>query len=198
MPRHVDSEARRREVARAVWRVVRRSGLANASVRAVAKEAGLSVGSLRHYFAKQRELQIYAFELINERAEQRLAGVDMTAPIRERIENMMWALLPVTAEQVDEECVSLAFLIESRTSPDLAAIVRDDRAAAYDLTHRAISGLRDTGQSDPNLDVKATAIELLALLDGLALARALNPSSMPVEQLKATVIRWLDNLAADR
>ncbi len=196
MPRHVDPERRRRDVGQAVWRVVRRAGLARASVRAVAQEAGLSVGSLRHYFGAQRELQIYAFELINDRAEERLAAVDMSAPVRERIENMMWALLPVTSEQVEEEQVRLAFLIESRTDPDLAAIVRDDRAVALDLTREALSGLREAGHTRPNVDIEAATIEFLALLDGLAQAAALNPSTMPGELLKTTVIRWLDGLAA--
>ncbi|WP_150460359.1 TetR family transcriptional regulator [Nesterenkonia ebinurensis] len=77
----------RYEVAQAVWRVILRSGLARASVRAVAQEAGLSVGSLRHYFSEQRELQIYALELINERAHQRYIAVDRSLPVRERIES---------------------------------------------------------------------------------------------------------------
>lgn len=195
MPRQVDPEQRRHDVARAVWRVVRRSGLAHASVRAVAQEAGLSAGSLRHYFGEQRELQAYAFELINDRAYERLRAVDMTAPVRERIENMMWALMPVTPEQVEEEQVRLAFLVEARTAPELARIVRDDRAVAVDLTREAITGLRDTGHADPGIDVKSATVELLALLDGLAQAAALDPDTMTGPLLKSTVTRWLDNLA---
>ena len=50
MPIVVDPEERRRDLAEAVWRVVRRDGLERASVREVAREAGVSMGSLRHYF----------------------------------------------------------------------------------------------------------------------------------------------------
>lgn len=175
---------------------MRRSGLARASVRAVAQEAGLSVGALRHYFSEQRGLQAYALQLINERADQRLAAVNRDQPIRQRIEAMMWALLPVTPEQVEEEQVRLAFLVESRTDPEFAAIVDQERAEAFGLSRAAVAGLRDSGQAPADVDVEAAATELLALLDGLAQAAALNPATMTGDRLKAAVRHWLDRLAA--
>jgi AcrR family transcriptional regulator len=194
----VDLEQRRQDVAQAVWRVVRRSGLAAASVRAVAQEAGLSAGSLRHYFGEQRELQVYAFRLIIERYERRLAQVPCGLSLRERIEQIMWALLPVTPEQVEEEQVRLEFLMQSRIDPELSAIVADDRNQALQMIHEMLHGLREAGQAPPNLDVEATAVEFLALLDGLAQAAAINPGAMPADRLRAASRRWLDNLAATR
>lgn len=198
MPRHVDANRRRHDVARAVWRVVVRHGLARASVRAVAAEAGLSVGALRHYFSEQRGLQVYAFELIGERHEERLAGVDMTAPVRDRIEAVLWALLPTTPEQVEEEQVRLEFLVQSRVDPALASIVAADRAQAVDLTRQAVVALRDDGRAAAGIDVEAATVELLALLDGLAQAAALSPAAMPAERLRQACRRWLDGLAAGR
>ncbi len=198
MPRHVDLEQRRQDVAQAVWRVVRRSGLAAASVRAVAQEAGLSVGSLRHYFGEQRELQAYAFRLIIERYENRLAQVPADLPLRERIEQVMWALLPVTPEQIEEEQVRLEFLIQSRIDPELSAIVADDRDQALLMVHDMLHLLRDAGQAPADFDIEAAAVEFLALLDGLAQAAAINPAAMPGDRLRAASRRWLDNLAAAR
>jgi AcrR family transcriptional regulator len=45
-----------------VWRIVVRDGPAAASVRGVAREAGLSMGSVRHFFATQHELLTFAVE----------------------------------------------------------------------------------------------------------------------------------------
>ncbi|GAA4966229.1 TetR/AcrR family transcriptional regulator [Actinoplanes utahensis] len=195
MPRFVDPVERRNAVGQAVWRVVKRSGLAGASVRAVAEEAGLSTGSLRHYFKEQRGLQRYAFELILERYEQRLTRIDPALPLREQIEEALWALLPVNPEQITEEQVRLEFLIQSRLDPELAVLAADDRAQAVRLTREAIIALRDAGQAPPGVDVEATALELLALVDGLAQAVALSPESMPAERLRQALRRWLDNLA---
>lgn len=49
----VDAGVGRRELAEAVWRVILRDGVEGASVREVAAEAGLSSGSLKHYFGSQ-------------------------------------------------------------------------------------------------------------------------------------------------
>lgn len=194
MPRFVDPVERRTAVGQAVWRVVTRSGLAGASVRAVAEEAGLSTGSLRHYFKEQRGLQRYAFELILERYEQRLTGIDPAWPLRRQIEEALWALLPIDPEQIAEEQVRLEFLIQSRLDPELATVAAEDRTRAVQLTRETIVALRDAGQAPAGVDVEATALELLALVDGLAQAAALSPASMPADRLKQACRRWLDNL----
>ncbi|MDI6105957.1 TetR family transcriptional regulator C-terminal domain-containing protein [Actinoplanes sp. NEAU-A12] len=195
MPRFVDPHERRQAVGQAVWRVVCRAGLARASVRAVAEEAGLSTGSLRHYFGEQRGLQVYAFELIIERIEQRLARVDPALPVREQIEEMLWAILPVNPEQVEEEQVRLEFLVQSRLDPELAAVAGNDRTQAEDLARHAVIALRDAGQAPAGVDVEGAGLELLALVDGLAQAAALSPGTMPGDRLKQACRRWLDSLA---
>ncbi len=53
MPKIVDHDARREEIAQALWRVVRRDGIRAASVRTVAAEAGWSAGAVRYYFPDQ-------------------------------------------------------------------------------------------------------------------------------------------------
>ncbi|MEN2447820.1 TetR family transcriptional regulator, partial [Bacillus sp. JR_15] len=59
MPKIVDHEKQKEKIAEAVWNVIHRDGLEQCTVRNVAKEAGLSAGSMRHYFPHQSELFIY-------------------------------------------------------------------------------------------------------------------------------------------
>jgi hypothetical protein len=66
------------------------------------------------------------------------------------------------------------------------------------MIHEMLHLLREAGQAPPGLDVEATAVEFLALLDGLAQAAAINPAAMPGDRLRAASRRWLDNLAAAR
>ncbi|MDZ4235528.1 MAG: TetR family transcriptional regulator C-terminal domain-containing protein, partial [Dietzia sp.] len=106
----------------------------------------------------------------------------------------MWALLPVTPEQVEEEQVRLAFLVESRTDPELAELVAEDRAVLTDLMREAVIALRTIGELPASIEVDATVTEMAALLDGLAQAAALNPEDMPGYRIKATVVRWLNEL----
>ena len=54
VPKFVDAALRRQEVVEAVFRIIAADGLERASLREVADEAELAVGSVRHYFAQQR------------------------------------------------------------------------------------------------------------------------------------------------
>lgn len=206
MPRYVDADLRQQRIAAAVWTVIRRFGLPGATVRAVAEEAGLSAGALRRTFDSQAALRLFAFETIGARSMERLAAVDQNLPVRERVERGIWALMPVTEDQVAEEQVRIAFLIESRTDPRIAAVISEERARTLALTRRALTALRDAADAppagapfspdgvrpSPEEDLEAGVVEFLALLDGLAQQAALNPAGMPPERVKRTIARWLD------
>src|SRR3712207_14978 len=73
MPRAVDHEERREEIADAVWRVIEREGLEGASLRDIAREAGHTTGVISHYFRDKRELLAFAFQLVVERSAARIA-----------------------------------------------------------------------------------------------------------------------------
>ena len=56
MPRQVDHQQRRTEIAYAVWAVIAEDGLDAVSLRRVAAEAGISLGRVQHYFDSKEEL----------------------------------------------------------------------------------------------------------------------------------------------
>lgn len=72
IPSRLDHDERRTELAEAVWRLIRREGVRGASVRAVAREAGLSMGSVRYFFSTQDELLQFAMRAIITRAAARM------------------------------------------------------------------------------------------------------------------------------
>ena len=58
MPKIVDHDVRRSEIATAVLQVIARSGVSGASLRSVAQEAGCSTGVIAHYFGDKEGLLI--------------------------------------------------------------------------------------------------------------------------------------------
>jgi AcrR family transcriptional regulator len=183
---------RRQELAEAVFRVIRRDGLEQASVRNVAREAGLSMGSLRHYFASQSELMVFAFRTVIDRIESRLAGLEPEPDPRRRAERALAELLPLDDERRAENEVWLAFNARAMVDPALGAL-RDE---AYDalragcqamVTDLSAAGLAPT-------DVRAEAERLHALLDGLAVHAATRPDIHTAESLTAAVAHHLDTL----
>jgi AcrR family transcriptional regulator len=193
MPRVVDPAERRSDLAEAVWRVMRREGLDGASVRAVAREAGLSMGSLRHYFGTHSELLIFAMRMVIDRIERRVAGLHVSDDPRRAAETVLLELLPLDDERQAENEVWLAFTARALVDPALRAL-RDE---GYDLLRNACLGwvrqLVAPAHSPSDVDLETD--RLFALLDGLAVHAAMRPAQSSPELLTAVLSRHLDELA---
>jgi AcrR family transcriptional regulator len=194
MPKVVDPAERRKDLAEAVWRVVRRDGLDHASVRNVAHEAGLSMGSLRHYFRAQSDLLIFAMRLVIERIDRRVTALDLPEDPRRAAEQVLAELLPLDAERRAENEVWLAFTARALVDPQLRAL-RDE---GYDLLRDGCRRqvLRLAGPAPAGLDVDLETDRLFALLDGLAVHAAMRPAQATPDRLTAVLARHLDDLAA--
>ncbi|MBE3015832.1 TetR family transcriptional regulator C-terminal domain-containing protein [Microbispora sp. NEAU-D428] len=195
MPRVVDPAERRREITGAVLRVVRRDGLENASVRNVAREAGLSMGSLRHYFATQSELMAFAFRSVIERIDDRVAGLAPEPDPRERVERTLLQLLPLDDERRAENEVWLAFTTRAAYDRALRPLRDEGYDALRAACHSMITDLSAAGLAPA--DVPDQAGRLHALLDGLAVHAAMRPDLHTAESLSAIIACHLDGLAVE-
>ena len=196
MPKVVDPTERRLELVEAVWRVIRRDGLEQASVRNVAREAGLSMGSLRHYFASQSELMVFAFRTVIDRIETRLAALEPEPDPRRRAQRVLAELLPLDDERRAENDVWLAFTTRAMADPALRAL-RDEGYDALRAGCQAIvTDLAAAGLAPA--DIRAETERLHALLDGLAVHAAMRPDIHTAQSLAAAIARHLDALATER
>jgi AcrR family transcriptional regulator len=196
MPRTVDPEQRRAELAEAVWTVIRRDGLPRASVRNVAREAGLSMGSLRHYFATQSELLCFAMQLVGDRARARVRTIQPSPDPRVTAERLLQELVPLDDERRAESEVWLAFTAHALVDPNQRAIhqrIHDELSGACTT---AITLLADAGLTPPDLDIPLEATRLHALLDGLAVHAVMRPEQVTPDRITAVIARHLDTLQA--
>ena len=116
VPKVVDHEQRRAELGAAVRRLVAQSGVEGATVRAVAREAGWSMGALRYYFGTQDELLDFALEASLADIPVRLARVLGTRqPGLRRAQALVEELLPLDDRRMAEVRVYLAFMARVRT-----------------------------------------------------------------------------------
>jgi AcrR family transcriptional regulator len=196
MPKIVDHEERRRELALAVWRVIRDQGVDRASVRTVAKEAGWSPGALRHYFTTQSELLAFAMRLVVERIEGRIAALERATDPRKAVEQVLHELLPLDDERRAENEVWLAFTARALVDPEL----RDLHSEVHDALHEACASSLATltaARGKPAVPGTALQVERLhALVDGLAVHTALRPDLMTPEHIVAVMrlhLNALDN-----
>jgi AcrR family transcriptional regulator len=194
MPKLVDPDQRRSELAQAVWTVIRRDGLQRASVRNVAREAGLSMGSLRHYFASQSELLCFAMQLVGDRARARVAALEPAADPRRRAEQLLAELVPLDDERRAESEVWLAFTGHALVDPAQRAIHQRIHDQLNGACATAITILADAGLTAEGLDVALEASRLHALLDGLALHAVMRPEQVTPSRITAVIARHLDTL----
>ncbi len=191
----MDAIERRRKLVEAVLRVIRRDGLEQASVRNVAREAGLSMGSLRHYFASQSELMAFAFRTVIDRIESRLATLEPEPDPRRRAERVLAELLPLDDERRVENELWLAFTSRALVDPALREL-RDEGYDALRAGCRAIlTDLSAAGLAPTDIDVETGRLH--ALLDGLAVHAAIRPDIHTAHSLKAAIARHLDALARE-
>lgn len=160
-------EERRARVAEAAWCVIAERGIAAVSVRTVAAEAGMAVGSLRHLFPTQKELLEFSAELMIERASARVSAVDPRPDAVDYALAVITELMPLAPQTRREFEINIALIAETPANPGLAGIRDDAHEQLLDLFARIVAMLRnqdaaaEAGESD--------ARRLLALVDGLGL-----------------------------
>jgi AcrR family transcriptional regulator len=191
MPKFVDAALRRQEVVEAVFRIVAADGLERASLREVADEAELAVGSVRHYFASSDELLTHSFGVVVDRivgrltaADERLAETQPGTPEHHQgVLTLLGELLPLDDERAVDACVWMAFKNAARTKPFLAAEADRSHRAVAAIVGRLVmevSSAANTGTVDQQRLV-TEAERLLATLDGLTMHALLQPEWMTAQ-----------------
>ncbi|MGO4384198.1 TetR/AcrR family transcriptional regulator [Specibacter sp. RAF43] len=206
VPKIVDADDRRELVAEAVFRVTHKRGLTQASLRNVAQEAGLALGSVRHYFDNQAELMEFAFrvnsERIHLRALDKLENLEQNplpgdaAGLVEACAGVLAELLPLDGDRGTDAMVHMEFMLAARTDPRLADAARDDYRATGALVGRVVLQLLDSPLAAGRPAPVDEAERLIALLDGLSLRLVLQPAWAAPEQGRATLHRHLASLLA--
>jgi AcrR family transcriptional regulator len=168
VPKVVDHEERRRELAGAVWRVILRGGVEGVSVREVAAEAGWSTGSLRHYFKTKEELLASAARLLEERVIRRLRERTSGLPPREAVRAALCQVLPLDEERRVEGRIWFAYANRSLVDGRIAEEHQIVFDGVRELCVGAIQEMAEIGHLAPGADPDLEASRLHALVDGLA------------------------------
>jgi AcrR family transcriptional regulator len=194
VPKIVDHDARREELAEATWSVIHRDGIGRATVRAVAAEAGLSPGALRHYFPSQAGLLAFAMELVADRVRERVATLEPASDVREDVERRLEQVLPLDAERRTEMEVWLAFWAHAQTDPDVRAQRKRTQRALRIFVRRCLVALAESRHVRPELSLAVETTRLHALLDGLALHGVTDARAMTPRRMRKALRTHLDTL----
>jgi len=200
----VDAAQRRQEIVGAVCRIIATDGLERASLREVADEAGLAVGSVRHYFDSSDDLLAFAFAAVSDRIVARLnaalSGVATSADAGDRnraVLTLLGEFLPLDEERAIDACAWLAFRNAARVRPFLAAEADRSHRDVAAVVGRVITRLLDgdgAGGTAAGPQLVTAAEHLLATLDGLVMHALLQPGWMSPEMCRDVLEAHVDGL----
>ena len=175
MPKQVDHDERRREIAEALWRLTLQEGIGAVSFRKVAAEAGVSVRRIQYYFGTKSQLLADSLqllgELVVERGTRAFEALGPDPSPRAMLRAMFESALPHDVGSRDTSAAWWTFYVNAITDPDLRSREALDAPAwvipfAADLIGRAA----DDGRVRPGVDPDLEARLLMSAFYGLSIA----------------------------
>lgn len=171
MPKQVDHEERRREIATAVLRLVTTRGVEAASLRAVASEAGVSMGAVQHYFRTKDQMLHFALAygntLLAERAT-RLMTEQKPATPRETFRLLCTLLLPLDEDSRGGARLWAGLISRGCVDEPTRKLAALAYANLTDFFVRQLSDVQpDADAAQPDADAAQRARHLVSVIDGL-------------------------------
>ncbi|GAE05076.1 TetR/AcrR family transcriptional regulator [Paenibacillus sp. JCM 10914] len=194
MPKIVDHGKQRQHVAEAALRVIQREGLDKATVRNIAVEAGLSVGSMRHYFSSQAELFAYCMNQINQRIHKRYDELILRGDLINDLKDMLLLSLPLDNERRMEMEVCMSIVAKGLIYPELGEIIHEMFDAVGKTCYAAIQFLAEHKLLSPGANIEHEAERLYALIDGLGIHYMMRPRRLSVEKIERIIEQHLQSL----
>ncbi|QTD39901.1 TetR/AcrR family transcriptional regulator [Sporosarcina sp. Te-1] len=192
MPKIINHDERKQQIAQAMWRVILDKGMEGATVRNIAEEAGLSLGALRHYFSTQDDLLVYAMTLVTERATARIeAVVKRNLPPREMVLAVLYEIVPLNEETRAEMQVWFAFVAYVHHRKNELPIPDD---GIREGIQKLIYYLNQLSLLKPGLNLELEVERLYSLIDGIAIHALLEPERLDAEKVRRTIHYHIDSI----
>ncbi|MGO1921155.1 MAG: TetR/AcrR family transcriptional regulator [Microbacterium sp.] len=196
MPARIEPELRRQQVVEAAFRLVVAEGIDGCSLRKVAAESGLNIGSVRHYFDGHEDLLAAAAEEAGDRMGRRLAahpaenlrGLSGDEAL-DALQALIEEVLPVDAQRRDAAIVVVELVIASRTRSVFRAMSQRMGADLTDVIREALDALEV-----PNPEMGAA--QVTAMIGGLTLDAVTPHGALSVERLQGILRAHLRLLLA--
>jgi AcrR family transcriptional regulator len=197
MPKLVDRDLRREELGQAVLRLLTRDGASKLTFRAIAEEAGWSVGVVQHYFRDRDDLVSFANELAFERAERRIDTIlESKQPPLVKLQKVLEQGLPLDRSRLEEWYAWLAFWNRAVSDADLGVEQAVRYTAWRHLVRELLEHAESQGDLRPELDVGLEAEMLVAFVDGIGLQALFEPERLSRRTLVRLLTRTIERIAA--
>jgi len=194
MPKIVDHDVQREKFARAVIRLVAREGLEGMTMRAVAAEAGLSYGSLFHYFNSKDELLMHAIRFSTSEQTRRVNEFSVRFKGLKALEQLMRDDALVDDETREDSLAWLAFLYKAALKEPFAEMHAELIAGWIERIRGLLQEAQDRGELRPGLDLDFESLAIWVYSAGIGQQGLLHPAVFPSRVQKQLISAYLDKL----
>lgn len=194
MPKIVDHDEKRKQIAEAAWNIIRKEGVEKASIRRVAAEAGMSSGALRHYFSTQDEMLLFIMNYYLEEGKKRSQNKEWSENPVQAVEEVLLELVPIDEEKKIETSVWWILALRSLTSDTIKDKKDEITDGTYELANSMIEILALKGVLSDSMNAELEKSRLTALIEGLSIHALLRPDVYSPEKVKEVIRYHLETL----
>jgi len=197
VPKIVDHDAQRVKFAQATMNLIARHGLEGVTMRAVALEAGLSYGSLFHYFASKDELLMHAVRYLMSLQTQRVNDYSSQYSGLKALEHLLCDDAIINESSRDSWLVWLTFLYRAALQTAFADMNAELIDGWLERIKRLLEDAQNAGEIRADLDVGFEATAVWAYSAGIGQLGLLHPEILSPKLQKELISAYLLRLAAD-
>lgn len=176
MPKVVNHDERRVEIAQATWAAVQSVGVENLTLRDITVEAGFTTGVLTHYFRDKNSVLRFSFTIACRKVFERILKANKSVDSDLKcLRNAMIEVLPDPRRPESIAFVSMCFGIRNSADPLLVEEYRANRNEYRDMLKEYVTNSIQSGEI-PRFKKTADMLDLiLAVVDGVCIESLLNP-----------------------
>ncbi len=182
MPKIVDHDARREDIAETVARLIAEQGLDSVTIQAIARACGYSAGMVLHYFENKESLLLSALDWCEARHQARIAQMVEGRRGLDALLQRLLAALPLDEAVKMEWTISLQFWSHTPFDDSIRRHYESVNWASFGLGVEDLRLAMSAGEVPGNIDPEAVMKGLVALVTGLGVSAVYNPEAYPPAQ----------------
>ena len=191
MARPSNKDQRRQDIATAFLAVMSESGYAGATIRAIAKQAGISPGLIHHHFANKQDILLAAVNQLVMQGRERYESLSTSCSSpREQLQAFIDARLGL-GDGHDKDAVKAWILIGSEAVRQTEVRHVYQQAIADQQKHLAELIAKSDQHQQPDASYQSQAALILSAIEGAYLLGSTCSDSLPQNFAAQELTKWL-------
>lgn len=181
MPKIVDHEARREEIAETVARLIASEGLEKVTIQGIAKACGYTPGMVLHYYDNKESLLLSALAWCETQHSRRIAELVGQRNGIDALYHRLLAALPLDDCIKVEWEISLQFWSHVPFNPSIARYYQNRDWASFGKGQEDLAEAIASGEVAADTDPQWVMKSLIALVTGIGTSAVYNPDQFSAE-----------------